>query len=145
MTTPDDGGYDPGAHLSFCDIAVDDPSSPSFLRVRIKQSKTDPFRKGVDLFLGRTGSDICPVAALLGYLACRGSRPVVYLCRRSLADSEEVCGFSTGGTGIRGGRSAELLRTQLPYRRSYYGGGQRDRRLCHQVARKVGKCRLPPI
>ena len=75
MTTPDDGGYDPGAHLSFGDIAVDDPSSASFLRVRIKQSKTDPFRKGVDLFLGRTGSDICPVAALLSYLACRGSRP----------------------------------------------------------------------
>ena len=45
------------------------------MRVRIKQSKTDPFRKGVDLFLGRTGSDICPVAALLSYLACRGPRP----------------------------------------------------------------------
>ena len=75
MTTPDDGGYDPGAHLSFCDIAVDNPSCLSFLKVRIKQSKTDPFCKGVDLFLGRTGSDICPVAALLGYLACRGSRP----------------------------------------------------------------------
>ena len=75
MTTPDDEGYDSGAHLSFGDIAVDDPSCPSFLRIRIKQSKTDPFRKGVDLFLGRTGSDICPVAALLGYLACRGSRP----------------------------------------------------------------------
>ena len=32
MTTPDDGGYDPGAHLSFSDIAVDDPTSPSFLQ-----------------------------------------------------------------------------------------------------------------
>ena len=75
MTTPDDGGYDPGAHLSFSNIAVDDPTSPSFLKVRIKQSKTDPFRKGVDLFLGRTGSDICPVAALVGYLACGGPTP----------------------------------------------------------------------
>ena len=75
LTSPDDGEYDPGAHLSFSDIAIDNQSRPSFLKVRIKQSKTDPFRKGVDLFVGRTGSDVCPVAALLSYLACRGSGP----------------------------------------------------------------------
>ena len=43
----------------------------------IKQSKTDPFRRGVDLFVGLTGTDLCPVAAILDYLThwrrCRGS------------------------------------------------------------------------
>ena len=74
LTLPDDGSYDPGVHLSFADIAVDDSGSLSFVRVSIKQSKTDPFRKGVNLFLGRTGSDLCPVCALLSFLVARGSR-----------------------------------------------------------------------
>ncbi len=46
---------------------------PSFMRVTIKQSKTDPFRQGVNLFVGRTGTDLCPVAAVLDYLQYRGS------------------------------------------------------------------------
>ena len=35
--------------------------------------KTDPFHKGFHLFLGCTGHHICPVKALLPYLAVRGS------------------------------------------------------------------------
>ena len=86
----------------------------SFLRVTIKQSKTDPFRKGVDIFVGRTGTDICPVAAILSYLECRGSGPgplfvfssgrfltrkrFVELVRAALSsagvDQEKYCGHS---------------------------------------------------
>ena len=73
MTVPDAGAYDKSVHLSFDDIAIDETSSPSFVRVRIKQSKTDPFRRGVNLFLGRTHTDLCPVAALLSYLVVRGA------------------------------------------------------------------------
>ncbi len=72
MTVAVDGSYDPGCHLSRADIAVDNPADPSVLRVTIKQSKTDPFRKGIHLFIGKTGSDICPVKALLRYLVGRG-------------------------------------------------------------------------
>ena len=43
------------------------------MRVTIKQSKTDPFCKGIDLYIGRTGNDLCPVAALLNYLVERGT------------------------------------------------------------------------
>lgn len=38
------------------------------IRVHIKRSKTNPFRKGINLFVGKTGTALCPVAALLGYL-----------------------------------------------------------------------------
>ena len=41
--------YEPGVHLCVEDIAVDDPLSPAVLQVTIKQSKTDPFRKGVSV------------------------------------------------------------------------------------------------
>lgn len=47
--------------------------SPSVIQVTIKQSKTDPFRHGVQLYLGKTGKDICPVMAILPYLALRGA------------------------------------------------------------------------
>ena len=54
MTVPDAGAYDKSVHLSFDDIAIDDPSSPSFVQVRIKQSKTDPFHHGVNLPVSTT-------------------------------------------------------------------------------------------
>ena len=46
MTVPSDDVFDPSVHLGVGDIAVDDPSHPSMLRVTVKQSKTDSFRKG---------------------------------------------------------------------------------------------------
>ena len=46
----------------------------SVLRVTLKQSKTDPFRKGICLFLGKTATNLCPVAAMLNYLVVRGSQ-----------------------------------------------------------------------
>ena len=40
----------------------------------MKASKTDPFRKGVEIVLGRTHNPLCPVTALLSYLSIRGNR-----------------------------------------------------------------------
>ena len=76
LTVPSDSAFDPSAHLCVTDVAVvDDKRNPSMLRVNIKQSKTDPFRKGVAIFVGRTGTQLCPVAALLDYLCARGPTP----------------------------------------------------------------------
>ena len=70
--TVSEQGYNASVHLRVGDVAIDDPVSPSFLHITIKQSKTDPFWKGVDLYVGRTETNLCPVAAILGYLRCRG-------------------------------------------------------------------------
>ena len=72
---PTQGDYDESTHLSLKDISVDSRSNPRLIKVHIKQSKTDPFRQGVDIFLGATDSPICPVAGILPYLAVRGSQP----------------------------------------------------------------------
>ena len=72
MSVPSDKAYDSAVHLSMGDITVDDPSNPSMLKIKLKPT---PFRRGVDLFVGRTGLDLCTVAALLGYLTVRGSQP----------------------------------------------------------------------
>ena len=55
-------------------LAIDDPEKPSVLRIRIKASKTDPFRKGVDVYLDRTNKELCPLEAILPYLAIRGDK-----------------------------------------------------------------------
>ena len=67
--------YDGGAHLSEGDVSLDSVKFPKMVQVRIKQSKTNPFRKGVMVYLGRTGGELCPVAAVSAYLAVRGRVP----------------------------------------------------------------------
>jgi len=73
ITIPTDSSFDDSRHLTFQDISVDSLDDPSKLRVHIKASKTDPFRRGVDVFVGRSGCTLCPVAAMLDYLVVRGS------------------------------------------------------------------------
>ena len=75
FTVPSQEAYDPDMHLSLADIALDDKNNPTVIQVTIKQSKTDPFRQGVDLYLGKTGKDICPVCAIIPYLVIRGAKP----------------------------------------------------------------------
>ena len=74
MTVQSDSSFDPSVNLVMDDIAIDNPANPTLVRVSIKASKTDPFRKGVSIFLGRTYNDICPIAALLAYLAAQGQQ-----------------------------------------------------------------------
>lgn len=69
FTVPHLREFDPAASLCLGDVALDDRQNPSMLRVILKQSKTDPFRKGVSIYLGRTHVDLCPVLAVLAYVA----------------------------------------------------------------------------
>ena len=41
--------------------------------LHLKKSKTDPFHQGIDIYVGATGSDVCPVNALLQYIGVRSS------------------------------------------------------------------------
>ena len=75
MTVPSLDAYDPSVHLSLGDVALDSRTAPTIVWLTIKQSKTDPFRKGAKLCLGRTESAVCPIKALLSYLAIRKTAP----------------------------------------------------------------------
>lgn len=92
----------------------DSKQDPKAISVRIKQSKTDPFRQGVSIYLGN--SPLCPVAALLSYLVVwhcgegpllqlKDGQPLnrpqlVSLLRKALAtagfDQEKYAGQSLG-------------------------------------------------
>jgi len=74
FTIPRVDSYDSMYHLSFKDIAIDSGDNLHLLQAVIKQSKADPFRKGVTIYLGTTDNVICPVRAMLSYLAMRGGQ-----------------------------------------------------------------------
>ena len=61
--------------LTWSDISVDRRDNPRVVRIHLKRSKCDQFGKGADIFLGRVDTPICPVAALLGYMAASGDKP----------------------------------------------------------------------
>lgn len=45
------GTFDSETHLSLADVAVHSKLAPTIVQIIIKQSKTDPFRQGVQLYL----------------------------------------------------------------------------------------------
>lgn len=75
VTVPSDSSFHPATHLIVNDISVNDTTNPTWLKLHLKASKTDPFRKGVDVVVGRTNEKLCPVAAMLAYVAMRGINP----------------------------------------------------------------------
>ena len=75
FTTLGQQEYDPQVHLQYEDVAVDCRNNPGMLTVWIKQSKMDPFRQWVTLWLGKTDCAVCPVTGILPCLTARGPRP----------------------------------------------------------------------
>ena len=64
------------AHLTPLDIIFHpSQSNPSQLLVKVKVSKTDPFRMGHTLLIEQTNQSICPVNAMKHYLTRRGITP----------------------------------------------------------------------
>ena len=53
------------------DLAVDNPEDPGMLQIDLKRSKTDQFHRGTNVCMGRTRDELCPVAAMMAYLAMR--------------------------------------------------------------------------
>ena len=75
VVVPSASDYDPAVHLSHGDVRAENTASPQYREILIKASKTDPFRRGVSIYLGRGSCDLCPVAAVLNYMVQRGSAP----------------------------------------------------------------------
>jgi len=61
--------------LQLADVALDSRTTPKTIRLALRQSKTDQFRQGTHIYLGTTNHNVCPVQALVQYLANRGGTP----------------------------------------------------------------------
>lgn len=75
FTVPSLHSFSPAIHLTVQDISADSTTSPSCIRVNVKASKTDPFRKGCNIIVGKGEPPLCAVEAVLSYLSIRGASP----------------------------------------------------------------------
>jgi len=67
--------FDANIHLTVTDLQADSLVNPSCFKIHLKCSKTDPFRAGCDIYVGRGVGSVCPITALGNYLSLRGSAP----------------------------------------------------------------------
>ena len=73
VVIPTVSSIDPSVHLTVANVSMDGHSFPVYLAVRIKASKTDPFRlHGHDYLLRKDKLSHCTVAAVPSYLVKRG-------------------------------------------------------------------------
>ena len=63
-----------GATICRSDVAIDSHANPSVVCIFLARAKTDPFGHGVHIYLGRTNTAVCPVTAVLCFLAIRHVR-----------------------------------------------------------------------
>ena len=61
----------PARQLCLTDVEILAGSPPPAIRLRIKASKTDPLAVGCFVYVGRSSRTVCPVQAVLAYLAHR--------------------------------------------------------------------------
>ena len=108
--------FDPSIHLTVGDVQADSLVDPTCFRVHIKCSKTDPFRVGCDIYVGRGIGLICPVVALGNFLARRGPSPGPLFCyadgrpltRQQLSSTVQAILHSAGYTGSYSGHSFRI-------------------------------------
>ena len=107
-----------GKFNSEFDLALSDLTFSADLRsacLRIKSSKTDPFRQGTDILVGKTGSSLCPVAALLEFIRRRSSAegPLFMFRNGKAASRVWFCKrfkLAVASTGIKGDFTSHSLR-----------------------------------
>ena len=67
--------FNPKCYLTISDLVLRPKSSPTYMLVRLKVSKTDPFRKGQTIVIGRANSNLCSISAMLANIESRTSFP----------------------------------------------------------------------
>ena len=110
--------YDSNIHLSVGDIAVDNVEDPKMVQINLKHSKTGQFGQRSEIYLGRTKNDLCPVTAILAYLAFRGNiQGPLFMFQNGSALTKDC--FITVVREVlqnNGDRCNLLLRSQFSYR-----------------------------
>ena len=108
--------------------------------------QTDPFRLGVTLVLGATQRDLCPIAAILPYVALGGDHgSPVSVGQQSFPKTRKVCdGDQTPApTGRTGSRA--VFKSQLPDWGSHGGGSGRPGGPYHPNPGSTAKHSIPHV
>ena len=125
LTVPSDSAFDPAAHLTFDDVKVDNITNPTLLKIRLKASKTDPFRNGIDIVVGKTNKKQTMSAhSCTGIPGCTREWPrvSVQIPGRKTPHKASFCGGSPPGPGQSWIRPKGLHGPLIPNRGSHNSG-----------------------
>ena len=75
LTVPTASAFDEPVHLEWGDVAVDDKILPASVRIHLKALKCDQL---CTVYVGKTGTVVCPVNVMLQYVAVRGPLPGLF-------------------------------------------------------------------
>ena len=140
--------FNPRLHLSWGDMAVNNPKAPSMLKFHLHQSKTDPVGHGVDVVLGKTGCNLCPVAAVLSYVCVgpgQSTRSIFHNFNWSTTVKAGVCGRDMQCAIDSGSARSSVRGPQFPNRCSNICSSCRHRRFHHSAPRPVAEFSIPSL
>ena len=123
MTVPSRHTYDPSTHLAFDDFTLDSPITPSVMKIQLKTSKPDPFRKGIFIFVSRTNNNLCPITTMLAFIVRRGERS-----RPTFSLELAMCGFDQSkycGHSFRIGAATTAVLQGIPDSTIRFWGGRK--------------------
>ena len=75
IIVPEQDVFNARTHLSWGNVAIDNPENPQAIRVYLRHSKTDQFGRGTEVIMGRPGDLLCPVAVVVAFMRARGTSP----------------------------------------------------------------------
>ena len=106
--------------IQVSDVSVDSRTAPSVVSIHLRKAKTDPFGRGITVYLGKTGRDLCPVAAilrLLGRTPTHQARCTSVCTQQRLPPTQKsVCHRGPQSPLCRALRFSSVLWTQFPRR-----------------------------
>ena len=80
ITVPSQPAFDPRVHLAWGDVTWGDGGQhPNWVRFFLKWFLTDQFGRGIAVYSGSTGDDLCQVTAL-EYVSVRGETQGPFFC-----------------------------------------------------------------
>ena len=148
ITVQCESKFDPQTHLCFSDVAVDNALHPSTISIMLKYSKTNQFRKGVKLVMGRTNDDLCPVThsiAIIPISSWQCSWSSLPLGQSHTSIKAKICRTCSSCTASSQRTSISLHRTQFPHWSSNNSILSWHRGLYHSNLGTLEKLSLPPL
>ena len=91
LVVASESGFNSAVHLNWGDVAVNIPAAPKMLKIHLRRSKCDQFGKGVDVFMGRSGNELCPIDAIVVYSVVRGSALGPFFCEKKGNPLSKTC------------------------------------------------------
>ena len=143
ITVPSIISFDACRHLAWEDVTVDSKDNPQAVKVYLKTSKTDQLERGMDVYISKTDSSLCPLTVVMHYMIIQDSKAGPFLFLRMVPHWPNQA--LQPGYGKHYRFLISQRRTLLATTSSNNSGQCKDRRLCYQDNGEMVKLNIPGL